>query len=798
MKNKMIEQNYKINIDYAKKHFFVPSLSLSKVVLKYPLIIQNLFVFLIQHKTDQIMSRIIFVSNLLPVKMGKKVNGKIQLSERSGGYSSGLIKFYKTYNTAWFGCPGIFKNHLFIKEKEALNSDFNKLDCYPIYLKRKEKENYLEGFSNKVLWPLFHYFSDKSSFREEYWKAYVKVNQRYADELAEIIEKDDKIWIHDYHLMLLPQMLRKKFPDLTIGYFQHIPFPSFEVFRLLPWRIEILEGLLGADLIGFHTYDYERHFMSSVRRLLGLDTYFNQIPYEKRVLKVDNFPMGIDYEKYHSKAIELIENTPDKLKKFKNQIEKHIRVKPENKIIVSFSRLDYTKGISERIKAFRLFLENHPEKIGKVTFMLFVTKLRENDVRNNLIKEELDAQVGKLNSEYGKINWMPIHYFHTELEFEKLIQVFISADVALITPMRDGMNLVAKEYIASKPKKDGVLILSEMAGASKEMGEAIIVNPNNKQEMAEAINTALNMSKSDKLEMNTALQKRLSNYTVAKWADDFVKSLDGVKKLQAYNLTRKINPAITENILQKYNSAKQRIIFLDYDGTLQGFFKNPQDAKPDPELYTLLKKLISNKKNKVYIISGRDKETLSEWFSEDWNIGFIAEHGVWNRNVGSEWEMFDAIDKEWMDIIRPILDFYCDRTPRSFIEEKNYSLVWHYRKADPDLGAQRSFELKDELKSLVTNLNLEIMDGDKVIEIKNAGINKGRAALSKLTNEKFDFIMALGDDWTDEFTFDALPPETITIKVGDKSTKARYFVENYKNIRKFLMLITEQNEKGEK
>jgi trehalose 6-phosphate synthase/phosphatase len=742
------------------------------------------------------MSRIIFVSNLLPLKTEKKVDGKIQLTERSGGYSSGLIRFYETNHTAWFGWPGIDKKHLLPGEKEELNTALSKRNCFPIYLKRKERENYLEGFSNKVLWPLFHYFSEKSSFREEYWKAYVKVNQRYADELAEIINKDDKIWIHDYHLMLLPQILREKFPDLTIGYFQHIPFPSFEVFRLLPWRIEILEGLLGADLIGFHTYDYERHFLSSVRRLLGLDTYFNQIRYEKRVLKVENFPMGIDYEKYHSKAIELIENTPDKLKEFENKIEKHIRVKPENKIIVSFDRLDYTKGISERIKAFRQFLENHPQNIGKVTLLLFVTKLRENDLRNNLIKEELDAQVGKLNSEYGRIDWMPVHYFHSELEFEKLIQVYISADVALITPIRDGMNLVAKEYIASKPNKDGVLILSEMAGASKEMGEAIIVNPNNRQEMAEAINTALNMSNADKLEMNTALQKRLSNYTIAKWAEDFVKSLDGVKKLQEYNLTRKINPTITEQILQEYKMTKHRIIFLDYDGTLQGFFKNPQDAKPDAELYSLLKKLSSNDKNKIFIISGRDKETLSEWFDEDWNIGFIAEHGVWHRNVGNEWSMLDTVDKAWMEIIRPILDFYCDRTPRSFIEEKNYSLVWHYRKSDPDLGIQRSFELKDELKSLVTNLNLEIMDGDKVIEIKNAGINKGRAALSKLTNEDFDFIMALGDDWTDEFTFDALPPEATTIKVGDKSTKARYFVENYKNIRKLLMLLTGLDEKG--
>jgi len=732
------------------------------------------------------MSKIIFASNLLPLEVTQKKDGKLNISNRIGGYSSGLVNFYNKHHSAWVGWPGINKKQIHSEEKEKINKELKKHNCYPIYLKKKEQENYLEGFSNKVIWPLFHYFNEHSSFRDEYWKYYVNVNERYADIISEIIDGNDKIWIHDYHLMLLPKMLRERFPDISIGFFQHIPFPSFEIFRLLPWRTEILEGLLGADLIGFHTYDYERHFMSSVRRLLGLDTYFNQIRYHKRVLKVDNFPMGIDYEKFNKKANEFLNETPENQLQYKQRIEEHIRVKPDNKIIISVDRLDYTKGISYRIRSFRTFLEKYPEYIGKVSLVLIVSKLRENDARNSYIKDELDAQVGRLNSEYGKIDWLPVHYFVTQLKFEEMVQLFLSADAALITPIRDGMNLVAKEYIASKPQKDGVLIISEMAGASKEMGESIVVNPNNRMEIADAIHLALNMPEKEKVEMNAALQKRLSTYNEEKWATDFIEALDGVKKIQEFNLTRKVNPKINQSIIDQYKKAKSRIIFLDYDGTLQGFFKNPQDAKPDKELYDILKKLTAEKKNKIYIISGRDKETLSKWFKGEWNLGFIAEHGVWHRETDGEWSMMDAIDKDWMSIIRPVLDFYCDRTPRSFIEEKNYSLVWHYRKSDPDLGIQRSFELKEELKSLVTNLNLEIMDGDKVIEIKNSGINKGRAAMSKLANEEYDFILALGDDWTDEFTFDALPEEAITIKVGTKSTKAKYFVENYLNIREFL------------
>lgn len=736
------------------------------------------------------MGRIIFVSNLLPLKVVKSRNGKINLQQRIGGYSSGLTKFYQDNNTAWIGTTGIDRSKLQPSEKEKIGEELKKQNCYPIYLKKRMREKYLEGYCNTTLWPLFHYFNELATYRKEDWKAYITVNEIYAEHLEEIIEENDSVWIHDYHLMLLPQMLRERFPTLSIGYFQHIPFPSFEVFRLLPQRIEILEGLLGADLIGFHTYDYERHFMSSVRRLIGLDTYLNQIRYDKRVLKVENFPMGIDFDKFHNLAKELMKKTPDTLKDFKEQIKNHIKVKEENKIILSIDWLDFSKGIINRLKTYRNFLQNYKSYRGKVTLLLYVTPPNENISEYKKIKSELDEQVGKINAEFGRINWRPVYYFYEELSFEQLVQVYQCSDVALITPIRDGMNLIAKEYIASHPEKEGVLILSEMAGASKEMAEAIIVNPNNKAETSQAIHQALSMHPEEKRERNSALQQRLSRYTEYKWATDFIKSLDGVKQIQEYNATRRLSRTLKNKIIQHYNKAESRIILLDYDGTLQGFYKDPQDARPDKELYDLLNQLTADIANRVIIISGRDKETLSEWFDREWRIGFIAEHGVWHREPDSDWHMIEPIDKTWMDEIRNILSFYVDRTPRSFVEEKNYSLVWHYRNSDPDLGIQRSYELKDELQSLVANLHLEIMDGDKVIEIKNSGINKGRAALHRMGEDAYDFILALGDDWTDEFTFEAMPPEAITVKVGTKSTKAKYFVENYKQVREVLKLLT--------
>lgn len=735
------------------------------------------------------MSKTILVSNLLPIKIKLSKKG-IKLDPRIGGFSSGLHNYSTENDTAWLGATAIENAKIDAEDKKRIRRELLKQNCYPIYLAKKEKEQYLEGYANSTIWPLFHYFNEHATYRQSDWDAYVKVNIRYCDELEKIIDPGDKIWIHDFHLMLLPRMIRDKFPDISIGFFLHIPFPSFELFRLLPHRKEILEGLLGSDLIGFHTYDYERHFLSSVRRLLGLDTYLNQIRYEKRVLKVENFPMGIDFEKYTLRAKKLSEKTPKGLLSFKDEIEQHIRMQGDRKIILSIDWLDYTKGLVNRLKSFRTFLKDYPRYHSRVSLLFYVTPPNESITEFKKIKSELDEQVGRINSEFGQIHWTPIYYFYTELTLDEIIQVFLSSDVAMITPFRDGLNLISKEYIASRPDKKAALVLSEMAGAAKEMGEALIVNPNNRHEVADAIHQALSMSDEEKIEMNTSLRKRLSNYTEAKWAKDFLDSLESVKKIQEYNLTRKINKKIIDAIHERYEDAGKRMIFLDYDGTLQGFFKDPQAAKPDVPLYKILKKLTNDKKNQVVIISGRDKETLSSWFDGEWRLGFIAEHGVWYRELDGEWKMIEAINKQWMDIIRPTIDFYVDRTPRSFVEEKNYSLVWHYRDADPDLGIQRSMELKDELQSLVTNLNLEIMDGDKVIEIKNAGINKGRAAQFRMGNKDFDFVMAMGDDWTDEFTFEAMPEQAVTIKVGSKLTRAKYYVETYKNIREILKQLT--------
>lgn len=730
------------------------------------------------------MSRFLIISNRLPVQISISEND-IGVEPSVGGLATGMMSVSKSFNSLWIGWSGVDFNELTNSQVKKVNTALRKEKCASVNLTQEEVELYYEGFSNKTIWPLFHYFNQFVEYEDEQWQAYKKVNQKFADVIAENMEGVDKIWIHDYHLLLLPQMIKEKFPDVTIGFFLHIPFPSYELFRILPWRNEIIQGMLGADLLGFHTFDYERHFMSAVRRLLGYDININEIHLPKRIVKVDNFPMGIDYDKFHDAALDSQKRSVRDKSEIRKELERYYLLYPEAKFVLSIDRLDYTKGLINRLEAFEYFLENYPEYRNKITLVLLAVPSRIGVDQYQQMKSEVDEIVGRINGKYSSINRNPIWYFYRSLPFENLVDLYNYCEIALITPIRDGMNLVAKEFIASKTDGRGVLILSEMAGASKEMSEALIINPNDRAQIAEAIKRAIEMPLDEQVERNTVLQKRLKRYNIEKWATDFLNSLDKVLQNEQQYLAKKLTNSTRNKIIKELCQSDNRIFFLDYDGTLTGFKDNPKHARPDEELYELLDNLANNPKNRVVLISGRDKNTFEEWFG-DKPYTLIVEHGVWYREAGGQWEMIEPLDDSWKESIRSSLEFYVDRTPGSFIEEKNYSLVWHYRKSDPELGLNRAIELKDEMTSLVSNLNLEILEGNKVLEIKNRGINKGRAALKVLHSRPAEKIMAIGDDWTDEFLFSDLPNEAITIKVGLANTLAGYKVENFEEVRGLL------------
>jgi trehalose 6-phosphate synthase/phosphatase len=731
------------------------------------------------------MGRLIIVANRLPVNTTRRA-GNLHFSQSPGGLAAGLKSLPESTERLWLGWPGMTNEKLKADDKDQIREKLAEIDCRPVFLSRSQTEGYYQGFSNKTIWPLFHYFPRRTVYEDRFWKAYKQVNKIFCEEVMKIAKPDDSIWVHDYQLMLLPELLRQKLPGSAIGFFLHIPWPSFELFRLLPWREKILNGLLGADLIGFHTYDYVRHFFSSISRILRLEHTLGNVSVANRVVKVDAFPIGIDYEKY---AGAINEPAVEKeVKKVRSKIGKR-------KVILSIDRLDYSKGIIERLEAFDLFLSENPQYRGAVTLIMVAVPTRTGVEDYKELRSRLEQLVGRVNGEYGGIGYIPVWYLYRSLPFVELTALYNVSDVALVTPLRDGMNLIAKEFIAAKTDKPGVLVISEMTGAACELGEALVVNSCDKGAIVRAIKKALEMPPLEQLERNKVMQERLRRYNVSRWSHDFLGAMSDIKKVQQQMSAKKLTDPITEKLAGSYRKSKKRLFLLDYDGTLVGFKGKPDEAGPDNEIIELLSSLSKDPKNTVVIISGRDRTTLEDWLG---HIGtaLVAEHGGWIRNECQKWNTPVPFDMGWKTSIRPILELYSDRTPGSTVEEKDFSLVWHYRRADPELAYIRGQELKMALMNLTENLDVGVFEGNKILEVKSHVVNKGRATEHWLAEGDWDFILAAGDDYTDEEMFSALPEKAYSVKVGFAASKASFNVDGVEDIRMLLKrLIGDLNDK---
>ncbi len=719
--------------------------------------------------------KLIIVSNRLPITVNRK-EGKLEFHASTGGLATGLSSFYKEHNSLWVGWPGIILRKP-RTEKKQIEEYLAQHSCYPVFLSQYEVENYYYGFANRTLWPLFHYFTESTEFNSTHWEAYKRVNRHFLDALLNVVKPGDRVWIHDYHLMLLPKLLRERVKDISIGFFLHIPFPSSEVFSLLPWREEILEGLLGADLIGFHTYDHLRHFLVSVHRLLGYEYTFGYIYTGDRIVRADTFPISIDFRKYAEAY---------KLPEVQREIRRIKRRLGDRKVILSIDRLDYTKNIPIRLKAFELFLDRYPSYKEKVTMIMVAVPSRTRVSRYIQLKRQVDELVGNLNSKHGTIGWMPVWYLYRSLPFHELAALYHVADVALVTPLRDGMNLIAKEYIASRVDGTGVLVLSEMAGAAKELSEAIIVSPTNTEEMVNAIKLALTMKPEEQRWRNEAMRERIRTYDVHYWATSFMTTLDRVKEQQRELLAKPVN---FKEIGELYKKAGRRLIILDYDGTLVKIGSRPEELKPDDEVLELLERFAEDETNRLVLISGRDKDTLDEWF-RGIPIILYAENGLWCRNLEGDWSLTEPIRATWKDEIKSILQLYTDRTPGSFIEEKELAIEWHYSNADESVAKPRVRELKHHLTYVTANIGIDVIEGNGYIEVKSSWVDKRKAVLRELGTDVWDLIIVFGDDMTDEPVFELLRNQAVTVRVGSRLTKAHYWVENPSQALDFLRKLS--------
>jgi trehalose 6-phosphate synthase/phosphatase len=719
--------------------------------------------------------RLFIISNRLPVNVDK-VDNDVRLNVSSGGLvtainsyisyaaEKGINEFTEKY---WIGAPGCSSGE-WVQAKEKLDaSDYEYL---PVFINHHVYDLYYNGLSNSVVWPLFHYFPSYAEYKVEYFENYKKANEDFLHVVLRNVKENDVVWIHDYHLFPLAAMIRASYPNLTIGFFLHIPFPSYEIFRMMPdgWQHEILTGILGADLIGFHTIDYASHFLKCLQMVLRIDADINIIKHNNRLIKIDVFPISIDYNKFH-----LAYNDKEVATRrtfYKKQFAKQ-------KILFSVDRLDYTKGVFSRLKAYQWFLQAYPAYKEQVVFIIVVVPSRDTVLKYSQRKKEIDEFIGNFNSTMGTITWKPVIYQYNHLDFTELMALYTACDMALVTPVRDGMNLVAKEFVSSQQDLKGVLLLSEMAGAARELTEALHVNPNDLEGFAKKIKEGLEMDEKTQALHLSIMQKRIREYDVNAWAEDFFTELKKIKVKQKEFEIMFIDRDTKRLLCETYRVSKKRLLLLDYDGTLVSFAHTPHEAKPDTVLLTLLEQIAKDKNNEVYIISGRDSHTLQTWLGH-LPLHIVAEHGAKTKCFNEDWMVDKSInaDEAWKDIISQVMAVYVKRCANTFVEQKEYSLVWHFRNAEAQQAKLRSTELYNELCPIAHALNLEVLPGNKIIEVRVKGIDKGYIAKKLIAEKNYDFILACGDDNTDEDMFKILAnlAQSHTIKIGDVASYAKY------------------------
>lgn len=718
------------------------------------------------------MSGLVLVSNRLPMTVARNDGGGFEVRPSTGGLASGLRGIHDRMGGRWIGWPGAT---LEPEEWPALERELEASAAMPVALSPTEVDEYYHGVANGLLWPLLHYQVDRLPMAAGNWETFERVNARFADAVVQAYQPGDLVWIHDYHLFLLPRMVRERLPDARIGFFLHVPFPSSEVFSLLPWRREIIQGMLGADLVGFHTAGYLRHFSATLRRVAGLDIDVDSVAVDGRRVRLGVFPLGVDAE--NLAAMSESPAVVDCARGFREQSN-------DEQWLVSVDRLDYTKGIPRRILAVDALLEANPALREHVRLVQVTAPSREESAAYSRLHAQVDELVGRVNSRWATPNWSPIHHIHRSLPTERLLSLYLAADAMVVTPLRDGMNLVAKEFVAARNDGDGVLVLSEFAGAAAELPGAVIVNPYNVPATAAAIERALKLPEGERRKRMAGMRRSVLTNTAQRWAEQFIDALASAPGRSGAGTSvaneRPPIPAPDQHVT----------VLLDYDGTLVPFAPTPDAAIPDEPLLELLARLTAGGAA-VQIVSGRPVHFLDSHFGE-LLVGLHAEHGLWMRAPASTaWTRRSVPADTWRDAVRQHLEQFVSSTPGSMLEQKDASFSWHFRLADQefaddaDYGESQARELRLLLNEVLGNQRAQVLLGNRVIEVRPAMVNKGLVAQG-LPFDPTECIIAIGDDKTDEDLFRALPDSAITIKVGPGATSARYRVESVDEVRAYL------------
>jgi trehalose 6-phosphate synthase/phosphatase len=719
--------------------------------------------------------RVLIVSNRLPVSVSRE-NGALEIRPSAGGLATGLGGVHAGSGSVWLGWSGAATGELSAEEEHLLESRCRELNLVPVPLSADEVDRYYERFCNGVLWPALHYMINQLPLEVPDFDLYEQVNRRFAEAAVATYRPGDLIWVHDYQLMLVPQMIRERIPQARIGFFLHIPFPASDVFRILPFRERLLAGMLGADLVGFHTAAYMRHFAAAALRILGVAIDVDRMRWEQRVVRAGVFPMGVDAADFARLSESEVVTT--KVAELRSE-------SPGSPLLmVGLDRLDYTKGIPRRLLAYEHLLRQHPELRGRVRLVQVAVPSRTKVDRYQEFRSQVDTLIGRIHGQFATPSWVPVHYLYRGLPREDVVALYRAATVMLVTPIRDGMNLVAKEFVASRTDEGGVLVLSEMAGAANELAEAVHVNPYDVPGSAEAYYRALTMPEDERHTRMRALRRRVFSYDVQRWSQAFLQRL--VDPGPGNSANRHPSPvAELQQLVEDARAAPFLVLLVDYDGTLVPFAATPELARPDREALHLLERLAARPSTEVHVVSGRPRGTLDRWLGT-MPVTLHAEHGFWSRAPGEPGRALEAPKLAWHDQVFGILREYADRTPGSLVEEKPAGLAWHYRAADPEYGAAQANELRLHLTEILGNTPVEVLVGEKVIELRAHGVNKGRIVPPILERHPGALLVAFGDDQTDEDLFAALPPGAKAVHVGPGESQAAMRVASVREVRALL------------
>jgi trehalose 6-phosphate synthase/phosphatase len=720
--------------------------------------------------------RIIVVSNRLPITLKLGAEG-VEVRTSSGGLASGLSSVHASGKSLWIGWPGV--NTEPGAERERIDQAMPE-GTLAVHFTEAEMERFYDGVANGVLWPLFHYLLERVPKDIRDWDSYEEANRRFADAVADVAQPDDVIWIQDYQLMRVPALLRERLPRARIGFFLHIPFPSSEVFRILPQRETVLRGLLGADLVGFHTFNDQRHFSASLLSVLGFESEVDHVDVEGRSVRTGVFPMGIDAHAFGDRAREASVIEASRALRAAHGAEK---------LVLGVDRLDYTKGITRKFLAVERLLERSPRFRNKFRLVQVAVPSRETVGAYRELKREIEEIAGRVNGAQATLHSAPIHYVYDSVDRDSLVASYAAADVMLVTPLRDGMNLVAKEYVASRVDGDGVLVLSEFAGAATELAEALVVNPYDIAGIATNLERALDMPESERRKRMKRLRETVERRPVELWAGSFLETLGPAAEQEVRgpsNLGH--NTANLVQLAERMAAEPKLVFLLDFDGTLVSIQRRPEDVATDREVGDLLRELTELPDVRVAVLSGRTRESLEELLGSV-PIALVAEHGVWTRPWGAAtWTTHIDPEKHgYTNHVREMLEAYSARTPGSSVESKSIGLAWHYRNVESQLGATRAREIRLNLTQILAQQPATVIGGRKVVEVRPQEADKGTAARQLLEGAPPDErIVAMGDDRTDEDLFRMASDSPYTFNASWLPTHAHFRIGGPEAVRELL------------